>query len=204
MSEAFVSNEGLAALPEEGASSRFVFVSRRSGQVLLIVLSVLWIAEFLLLMFSLQGGADIVETDPASAQFLLLCLSLPTTLLLIISFVVFLVWIFRVHEDLGRLFPGYEISPHGALARVAIPFYNLYGIADVFLDISRTLVPGLKWWVVIFYGCYVVSFLLGLGGSEILPVFNQLTSAAMSSVWLIMTVMIYSALARRAQDESTG
>ncbi|RSD29530.1 DUF4328 domain-containing protein [Mesobacillus subterraneus] len=58
--------------------------------------------------------------------------SLFFTLILIILYILYLVWLFKVHKDLRKLNPEYPTTPGGALARVIIPFYNLYGMWNVY------------------------------------------------------------------------
>lgn len=48
----------------------------------------------------------------------------------IISVIVFLVWLNRLHADLRNLFKEYPISPGGAIARFIIPIYSIWGIAN--------------------------------------------------------------------------
>ena len=49
-----------------------------------------------------------------------------------IACIIFLIWIFKVHADLRKINPEYRISPGGSLARILIPFYNIYGYWSVF------------------------------------------------------------------------
>ncbi len=44
------------------------------------------------------------------------------------GYLVFGVWLFQYHRDLGRVFPGYPITPWGAIARFFIPFYHYWGV----------------------------------------------------------------------------
>lgn len=45
-----------------------------------------------------------------------------------ITIALFLVWLHRLHASLARVFPQYPITPWGAVARFAIPFYSFWGI----------------------------------------------------------------------------
>ncbi|THF81614.1 hypothetical protein [Cohnella fermenti] len=66
--------------------------------------------------------------------------------------VLFLIWIYRVHMDLNRLFLAYPRTPGGSLAAMMIPFYNFYGIPSTFRiigsitqdDSEEARVPG-RW-----------------------------------------------------------
>ncbi|ACC81050.1 DUF4328 domain-containing protein [Nostoc punctiforme] len=48
----------------------------------------------------------------------------------LISIIVFLIWLYRLHADLKNLFKEYLITPGGAIARFIIPIYSLWGIAN--------------------------------------------------------------------------
>ncbi len=85
----------------------------------------------------------------------LLCLSLLTPIGLIvgrlqyemaaksIGFLItlfFCRWIYYVHKDLQGFFEDYPISPGGAVARILVPLYNVYGMWDLFSTMSRTVI----------------------------------------------------------------
>lgn len=53
-----------------------------------------------------------------------------------ITCVIYLFWIYKVHEDLKNLDAYYPITPLGAIARILIPVYNLYGLWNVFSTMS--------------------------------------------------------------------
>ncbi|MCX6831942.1 MAG: DUF4328 domain-containing protein [candidate division Zixibacteria bacterium] len=57
----------------------------------------------------------------------------------LISLVIALVWMYRVHKDLDKLYPGYAISPGQAIARLLIPIFNFWGIWSVFAALSGKL-----------------------------------------------------------------
>ncbi|MEH1938780.1 MAG: DUF4328 domain-containing protein [Nostoc sp.] len=48
----------------------------------------------------------------------------------LISIVVFMIWLYRLHADLRNLFKEYPITPGGAIARFLIPIYSFWGIAN--------------------------------------------------------------------------
>jgi hypothetical protein len=54
-----------------------------------------------------------------------------------IVLVLYLIWIYRVHMDLNRLFPLYPRSPGMALACNLIPFFSFYGIPSVYSQIGH-------------------------------------------------------------------
>ncbi len=49
----------------------------------------------------------------------------------------YLVWIARLHGELGRFYPGYRITPGQAVARILIPVYHLWGTWSVYSTMSR-------------------------------------------------------------------
>ncbi|NBD27179.1 DUF4328 domain-containing protein [Paenibacillus glycinis] len=55
-----------------------------------------------------------------------------SAVLYIIIIVVYLIWIYRVHMDLNRLYLQYPRTPGSALACMLIPVYNLYGQPSTF------------------------------------------------------------------------
>lgn len=54
-----------------------------------------------------------------------------------ITCVIYLFWIYKVHEDLKKLDAYYPITPLGSIARILIPIYNIYGLWNVFSTMSR-------------------------------------------------------------------
>ncbi|WP_256253204.1 hypothetical protein [Paenibacillus sp. UNC496MF] len=57
-------------------------------------------------------------------------------ILLAVILIVFLIWIYRVHADLNRLFLQYARKPIVALLCVIIPIFNFYGLPSTFLHIG--------------------------------------------------------------------
>jgi hypothetical protein len=53
-------------------------------------------------------------------------------ILYIVTVIIYLVWIAIVHKDMNELEGSYEISPRGALARILIPIYNLWGLGNTY------------------------------------------------------------------------
>jgi hypothetical protein len=72
------------------------------------------------------------------AYGILVLLGLVLFLALIVTF---LIWAYVLHGDLKTLFGRYSITPGSALAQLMIPFYNLWGIWNVF----STLGNQFKW-----------------------------------------------------------
>ena len=56
-----------------------------------------------------------------------------------ITMAIFLVWFYRLQKILKSVFPHYPITPWGAIARFALPFYNFWGIWTVLSAIAHHL-----------------------------------------------------------------
>ncbi len=54
-----------------------------------------------------------------------------------ITIALFLVWLHRLHASLGKVFHQYPITPWGAVARFAIPFYSLWGIGNTLTTLAN-------------------------------------------------------------------
>ncbi|UFT99101.1 hypothetical protein KO561_18265 [Radiobacillus kanasensis] len=57
----------------------------------------------------------------------------------LISIVLYLIWIYKVHNDLNKLDFQYPITSGGALARIMIPFYNFWGLWNIYSVMSKQL-----------------------------------------------------------------
>ncbi|MGF2614722.1 hypothetical protein FZC84_17730 [Rossellomorea vietnamensis] len=66
-----------------------------------------------------------------------LIVSLALAIIVIIYTIIYLVWLYRVHNYLQYVDSSYPITPGGALARVMIPIYNLYGIWNVYSTMAK-------------------------------------------------------------------
>ncbi|MWC29635.1 hypothetical protein [Paenibacillus sp. MMS18-CY102] len=60
-----------------------------------------------------------------------------STVLYLIIAVVYLIWIYRVHMDLNRLFLRYPRTPGSALACMLVPFYSIYGVPSTYQIIGN-------------------------------------------------------------------
>lgn len=65
--------------------------------------------------------------------------SLFSTLIMLVLYILYLVWLFKVHKDFNKLDQEYPISPGGALARVMVPFYNIWGLWNVYSKMAGYL-----------------------------------------------------------------
>lgn len=106
--------------------------------------------------------------------------------------IIFLVWLYKVHKDLHDLCPPYPISPGGALARVLIPFYNLYGMWNVFSTMAKEFKNHLSLqetgarlakYIPYYYLLYLVTTILNTYLSR------QPVVESYSSVWFISYVL---------------
>jgi hypothetical protein len=77
------------------------------------------------ILSSLKAIAANIEAPLQGLQQILLIVTIPVAL---IFFVLFLVWLYRLHVDLKVLFNDYPITPGGAMARFLIPIYSIWGI----------------------------------------------------------------------------
>jgi len=113
---------------------KFRLRSRNSATLLSILLWGLLLVSLLgILVLTIEGFFPslfdfnmIAETLRASLDFCLF----PITAL------IFLVWMYQVHSDLPEIFGSYPISPGGAVARLAIPLFNIWGIWNVFITLA--------------------------------------------------------------------
>lgn len=109
--------------------------SQKTGNVLkvflkaFLVISVLSIITTLFYVYNYDVYLKIERFDAFIMVF--------SFILLIMTYVTYLIWLFKVHKDLKQLNPDYHVSPWGAIARVAIPFYCLYGLWNVYSTMHR-------------------------------------------------------------------
>lgn len=80
--------------------------------------------------------ASIIEVGSSFArfdQFISILLAGVT----LISTIIYLIWLYKIHKDLKNMDSQYPITPGGALRRVMIPFYNIYGLWNVYSTMSK-------------------------------------------------------------------
>jgi hypothetical protein len=139
----------------------------------------------------------------------------------LITIAIFLVWMYCLHSDLNQLLKGYPITPRGALARLVIPFYNLWGIWNTFATLGDRLKSAggdlaswgsaLRSWLI---GLYITGFAsnalhhaihrqsVSSTGEIVSPALSLLAVTAdlfLSIVWLQMARIIRSAVNHRAK-----
>jgi hypothetical protein len=138
----------------------------------------------------------------------------------IISIILFLVWMYRLHADLRSLFKRYPISSGQALAQLVIPIYNIWGIWNVFATLSARLrAQGnqladagstLRFWLPVLYvALFGVRFLDRLivlqerhsegGISPTLPLVHLALSVFLWFIWVEMTKVIRTAISEASR-----
>lgn len=103
--------------------------SLKSTGVCKFLIYLYWISLGLIVSFSLFSLIELLL--PSVFQNIDLINSLfisSRRIVRLITFVIFMIWIYRIHVDVKNFFTDYPITPGGALARFIIPFYNIWGI----------------------------------------------------------------------------
>lgn len=110
--------------------------SKSTGKVLRIFLYITIGLDSILLICSyfLAFHFDFYNQYVELVDFVISIFQVPV---LILSIIFYLIWLFRVHKDIHTLDGGYSISPGGALARVLIPFYNIWGLWNVYSTMAE-------------------------------------------------------------------
>ena len=183
--------------------------SRNSATLLSILLWGLLLVGLLgILVLMIEGFF------PSLFDFTMLAETLRASLdffLFLVTALIFLIWMYQVHSDLPEIFGSYPISPGGALARLAIPLYNIWGIWNVFITLASEFkndqqlssfgkpIRTLTVWL------YLVSILTILP-SFINIRFDFLVGAAMSVllriIYLRMVRLISAGLGLKAQRQT--
>jgi hypothetical protein len=112
-----------------------VLKSKEVGQKLITILWIGLSLSGLSLLFSL------LEVSVPSIYYVYFelidgLLSLLSLLIYLISAILFFIWMYRIHFDLSNVFSDYPITPRGALARLIIPIYCIWGIWNTFATIA--------------------------------------------------------------------
>lgn len=121
----------------------------------------------------------------------------------IILIFIYLFWIYKIHVDFNQLSIQYPISPSGALFRIIIPIYNIWGIWNVYSTMAKHLetrfatnflAQRLSMYVPIFYVTFFVSRVLDKAAtystSGILWLFSWAADIALTVVYLLMVKII--------------
>lgn len=73
-------------------------------------------------------------------EVIYILISTGAVVMVILETVFYCIWLYKFHTDLKTIYPGYQISGGGALARFLIPIYNVWG----FWNIHSTYADKLK------------------------------------------------------------
>ncbi len=60
----------------------------------------------------------------------------PNVIVSLVTLVILVIWIYRLHEDLRQCYPHYPINGGDALARIFLPVYNIWGIWNMLMTIA--------------------------------------------------------------------
>lgn len=141
--------------------------------------------------------------------------------LYVMTLVIYLIWIYRIHADLAQLDSNYTISPGAALARIMIPFYSIWGTYNTYStmakyfqnrDTDETLGQGNTLYSSIPF-LYVTLFISNLFGRLIMNdeyitptvyVLSYIADSLMLTVFIIMTTNINNAMETLTTYKSTS
>ena len=109
--------------------------SKEVGQKLITILWIELSLSGLFLVFSLLE-VGVPSIYYVYFELIDVLLSLLGLLIYLISAILFFIWMYRLHFDLSNVFSDYPITPRGALARLIIPIYCIWGIWNTFATIA--------------------------------------------------------------------
>jgi len=99
--------------------------------------------------FSLYAGLDLSSTNQPFAGLLLAVVGLAGFIftpfsrlslgLTLVTLLLSLLWLHRIHASLRNLMGNYPISPRGAVLRFVLPVYNIWGIGQTWLTLANRL-----------------------------------------------------------------
>jgi hypothetical protein len=137
-----------------------VLLTKLPKQLTRVLLGLLWLRfgiDSLILIhsllsagsFSLYAGLDLANVNQPFASLLAVVVNIANFLftplgpwslwVTLITTLLFLLWIYRLHHNMRELFHLYPISPWGAVLRFVLPLYNLWGIGNTFFTLARHL-----------------------------------------------------------------
>lgn len=147
-------------------------------------------------------------------------------LITVITIILFLVWMYQLHADLKVLFNPYPVSSGEAMAQLIIPFYNLWGIWNVFATLADRLKSkggqlagagsALRFWLPLLYVTGIASRILNRivlnqslmdaeqGASTTLILVTVGVDLFLSIIWLQMARIIVEAVKRGAGSREMG
>jgi Ca2+/Na+ antiporter len=145
-------------------------------------------------------------------------LSRPILVLSLCQMVLFLVWLYRLHQDLNNVFEYYPISPTAAAVRYLVPFYNIWGVwntlstfANHFIRDSgnlpqlakkvRSLIPCLYIAIALSIGLGFWEYNLENAGEKLvnLPVFTSFCDLAVAVIDLLLVQTMVQAISQKVK-----
>jgi hypothetical protein len=199
---------------------------RISFDITFLVYSVIWATSFI--VFRAIETVDATRIISYLVYFLVsniyafwYYLELISRCIYLITIVISLIWIFRLHTQLNLIFNGYPIKPWGAIARFIIPFYSLWGIWHTFTTLAKKLKSqgdeltrwgsSLQRWLPWFYVSLITSNVL-TDISEVQPQYSESSEVnpwlflatnfmnlCLSIVWLQMVKIIINAMRKNTE-----
>jgi hypothetical protein len=194
-------------------------LSLKSDGVGILLVVFLWLSIAVKILFLLYDLLQMIAPDTYTSSEIFevyvvirYILQLP---LHIITVILFLVWMYLLHHDLKILFGTYPLTPGQSLAQLMIPFYNLWGIRNVFSTLGERLKTrggeAMKFWLLLLYAIEFVSralnqFLQNQSGKKETTISPALWFAALgldlfvTIIWLEMTRLIRKSVEYRAEE----
>ncbi|WP_079477614.1 hypothetical protein [Halobacillus salinus] len=132
--------------------------------------------------------------------------------------IIFLFWIYKVHKDLQDLYNAYPTTPGGALAKVLIPFYNLYGLWDIYArmatlfkqkssteDAGNRLAAYVPFYYVLYFATTVFNaYLAGQALEETFTttwLISYIADTALVVMYLLIIKVVSTGLTRLSEQE---
>ncbi|NES20847.1 MAG: hypothetical protein F6K41_18415 [Symploca sp. SIO3E6] len=139
---------------------------RISFDILFLLYALVWSTSYYI--YDLLDIADttgfvsyLMHKLVVAIDFLWNPLDIVSTWIYRLTVVIMLIWLYQLHASLRNHWGKYSISPWGAIARFAIPFYSLWGIWNIFTTLAHQFKSqggefinkgeSLKSWVLCFY-----------------------------------------------------
>ena len=101
----------------------------------------LWILFILCGISAFISLVNIVLPSNIFSAFALFDASIASFIVIIdlVTIVMALIWLFRLHKDLNAIYQEYPIAPGSALLQFMVPFYNIWGIGNTLGTIASYL-----------------------------------------------------------------
>jgi hypothetical protein len=203
-------------VPVSQADQRLVLAKKKKGaEVVLLILIVLVAVTLLTDVLGLMVNGE-TQAVVSTISGLVAIVAIFAIILLLI---LYCVWVFAFHGELARIDPSYLVKPGGAIARILIPGYNLWGIWNIHGSYGRWLQGDLDEGrkasgslilrlLPLFYACLIVGQVFDRiaarsGSSPWIGMAGSLFSVAYLSIWLKLVNTMQKALPEEARKEDT-